>query len=157
MSTSILTEDEHGVLFFENLVSYLKSANIVPSGLKVKVQKYNEYKLPGMLKVTTRDYDQTIVVIDCDGECGTGNSRLYLDILAQINSGKVKGVKIDTEIEEWVCISKGLSFHHEKPSHVLKTQEGYRKRSLPRYGANLNIDVLLSKSVSFSELISLLR
>ncbi|MHB1709643.1 MAG: hypothetical protein ACYCT2_09240 [Thermoplasmataceae archaeon] len=150
MKIAILTEDRYGVQFFQNLVSFLKKSEMIRNHLAISPKRYNIYKLTNLLRTVNRDYDKTIVIVDCDGSCDTGNSKEISEIIKKESTENVIQVNLDFEIEEWICISEKIDYGKDKPSVVLWAQRKYEKYQLPKYANNLNIGELESKSVSFS-------
>ncbi|MHB8545077.1 MAG: hypothetical protein ACYC9S_13910 [Leptospirales bacterium] len=97
------------------------------------------------------------MIVDCDGSCNDGNPGDITDIINQ-NAGKnTIQVNLEFEIEEWICISEGISYKPNKPSMILKTQRNYEKFQLPKYANKLQIQVLKGKSSSFALFLESLR
>jgi hypothetical protein len=61
-------------------------------------------------------------------------------------------VLLDYEVEEWICISKGIRFS-DKPSEELRRRENYEKYKLPNYADELDIRKLREGSRSFREFV----
>lgn len=157
MNIAILTEDTYGVNFFQNLIARLKKLETIRNEVGIKIKRYNIYKLTNLLRVVNQVYDKTVVIVDCDGSCSTGNSKEINDLINKEGTTDTVVVNLEFEIEEWICVSEGINYGLEKPSIVLKSQRKYAKFQLPSYADKLKVEELLDKSESFSHFISALN
>ncbi len=159
LEISILIEDTYGPKLIENLIKKLKSAGVINSQIKLKPFKFTISKLKSLIRARRNKKNKIIVIVDCDGDCGKNNASLIMDIChAEMLEDKCI-VKLTYEIEEWICIVKGLSYNREKPSEMLRRKMGYEKYTLPKFADTIvsNIDALKKKSSSFRDFIECLK
>ncbi len=79
--------------------------------------------------------------------------------LSDEDRAKITVIATEPCIEEWICISLGLSFDkagkdlEKKPDRVLKDKMDYKKSNLPKYVSQLDFKKLMNESESFRKLI----
>ena len=158
MNVQVLSEDTYGKQFISNLVSVLKSASVIDNGIKISTLKYNLYKLRSIITASIRSFNKVIVLIDCDGDCQSGNSALAIREIEKFNYNNIIQIRLSWEIEDWLCISEGISINSERSSIALrKKYNGYRKFQLPKYAQKLDVEKLSKESESFSKFLNELR
>ncbi|RLE96561.1 MAG: hypothetical protein DRJ63_10395 [Thermoprotei archaeon] len=159
----ILTEDTYGKVFFEKIVRKLKERGVLFRGRGIDVKSVSakpcDAKLSRVLEQLSvpapykHNYFRIVVVMDGDGRPREVCEKIRFHVPYSC-SGIVKIVVVDYELEEWICLCLGIRYSG-KPSvelsRYLEAKRGirYRKRYLPRFADELDIDVLLKKSESF--------
>ncbi|MFA4957875.1 MAG: hypothetical protein WC556_12970 [Candidatus Methanoperedens sp.] len=153
MNIKIISEDDYGGAFLKNVIVQLKSKKMV-GNIVVKATKpmrpLCNFQLDRILKSFDTSCDKIIIILDSDGPHNY-KSR-YANVKRHVPDGMKTPVEIiltDYEIEEWICISKGLKWKHHKPSDELKLKFGYIKSSLPKYADELDFDKLGKNCESF--------
>ncbi len=162
MKLKLIVEDSWGVPFFPIVIERLKVANLVNKNLIIQKPKHAPAdcngKLDEILKMVDNNCDRIIVFLDADGPQNYRNR--YERAQSHIPNHMTERVKIiltEYEIEEWICISKGLKWKHDKPSEVLKTKYHYEKWKLPKYAAELDFDKLQKNCKSFKDFLKALK
>ncbi len=104
-------------------------------------------------------------MVDADGPANRVEvfKRVDVHIAKEIKS-KVEVIILDYELEEWICYSFGIQFGADKPSKALNerckekkgSKRGYKKRQLPKFVKNLDINALRRNCRSFEDFVSIL-
>jgi hypothetical protein len=153
-------EDTSGKDFFKGLIKRLKDEKWIRRDLSFsyrRLQCFCNPKISRIMRAAQIKYDPTRFIITCDGDGRALQKERQMEkhVDSQLKS-KTVVIVIDTEIEEWICISKGYSFSG-KPSKFLERKIGYKKRNLPKYFRYLDIDCLFAECNSFRLLVESLR
>ena len=162
MKIKLIVEDSWGVPFFPIVIERLKTANLVNKNLIIQKPKHLPAdcngKLDEILKMVDKTCDLIIIVLDADGpqNYSTRHERAQSHIPNHMTK-RVKIILAEYEIEEWICISKDITWKHSKPSDVLKTKHSYEKWKLPKYADELDFDVLSNKCKSFKAFLAALN
>lgn len=159
MNIKIISEDDYGGAFLKNVIAQLKTkkliGNVTVKGSKPMLPLCNS-KLDRILKSFDTSCDKIIIMLDSDGPENIENRRANIERHVPKMKTPVKIILADYEIEEWICISKNLTWKHSKPSEVLKNKFRYTKSSLPRYASELDFDELQKKCKSFNDFLNAL-
>lgn len=137
-----MIEDSYGPIFIQNLVTTLKTQSYISNNLEIKSVRYTLYKLKTILHASIENYDRIIILIDCDGDCNSGNSFFVIKEIHKFHSPKIIQICFDSEIEDWLCVSLNLQNNNMKSSLALKIHYNYEKYMLPKYVNKLNFDTL---------------
>lgn len=160
MNIKIISEDDYGGEFLKNVIVRLKDeklvGNITIKGSKPMLPLCNS-KLDRILKAFDNTCDKILVILDSDEPQNSELRRANVERHVPEMKTPVEIILADYEIEEWICISKGLKWGHSKPSDELKNQFGYKKSSLPKYANELDFDILIKKSKSFIAFLNALQ
>ena len=162
MKIKLIVEDSWGVLFFPIVIERLKRADLVNRNIIIQKPKHVPAdcngKLDEILKMVDNTCDRIIIVLDADGpqNYSTRYERAQTHIPNHMTE-RVKIILAEYEIEEWICISRGIKWKHSKPSEELKIKFGYIKSSLPKYAAELDFDTLRKNCKSFKDFLDALN
>lgn len=157
----ILCTDTHGKLFFTNLINKLKNDGIIPNH-RICIERFNgpcSQKLERQLKVYAhlRKIDFAVIVVDADGKPQKEIEKM-IEIHIPTELKTLTGIVVlKYEIEDWLCISRGISIENAKPSIILKQREGYEKYRLCDYVSKLKIKKLIEECESFCKFIEFLK
>ncbi|MCZ7402953.1 MAG: hypothetical protein O8C61_12090 [Candidatus Methanoperedens sp.] len=161
MKITLIVEDSWGVPFFPIVIERLKAVNLVNKNLIISKPKHLPAdcngKLDEILKMVDNKFDRIIIILDADGP--QNYKTRYERAQSHIPNNMATPVKIilaEYEIEEWICISKGLKWKHQKPSDELKTKYSYEKWKLPQFAAELDFDKLGKNCKSFKDFLDAL-
>ena len=163
MKIAIYTEDKYGIKFLKKVVNRLISEGYIYE--KIEYQKLYEpahiRKCHNVKKVKAviREVDRVLIVIDKENSDSYDENKeiwRHLKDLKDEDRAKITVIATEPCIEEWICISLGLSFDktgrnlERKPDRVLKDELNYKKSRLHEYTSQLDFKKLKTESNSFS-------
>jgi len=164
MKIAIFTEDRYGIGFLKKVVNKLISEGYLNRRIEFAkphtpslIKKCHNVR---KVKTVVREVDKVLIVIDKEKvDEYDENREIWKHLKGLSKADKAKIVVIATEpcIEEWICVSLGLSFDktgndkERKPDRVLKREKKYKKEDLPNYALQLNFEKLLKESDSFKK------
>lgn len=153
-------EDTFGNDFFKELIKRLKNERRIDRNISFgfkHLQCFCNPKIDRILKADDIKYNPNQIIITCDGDDQVLEKKVEMEghVSTRLQN-KTALIIIETEIEEWICLSKGFNFQG-KPSRYLEYNHGYKKRNLNKYVSDLNIDRLIQESGSFSELMNIIQ
>ena len=157
----IICTDTYGKVFFKKLTNRLKNEKLIPNH-RIYVERFNGPCSPKLERQLTiyaclREIDFVIIVADADGKPPTKIKKMIeVHIPAELKPST--GIVIlEYEIEDWICISKGIRISDTKPSLILKQKEDYEKYKLCNYVSELKIGKLVSRCKSFYNFLKFLQ
>lgn len=157
----ILSADTYGKAFFKDLTSRLKNEGLIPSYHVSATRFYGpcNSKVDRQLTVfaVLKGFDFFIIIADADGKPQKEVQRTIESHVSKKLKASTRTVVLEYEIEDWLCISKGLCFKNNKPSVVLNQREGYEKYRLCDYVNQLDFRRLSQECGSFCEFIKCLK
>ncbi len=154
MNILILGDDSYGKGFYPKLIE-----RIFGRSYSTLFKRAIGPKVSRIIKANfiSSNPDKIIRIKDGEGnridEVVRNIEEMELRNLDRTLKDKVKIVILDCEVEEWICISKGIKFNC-KPSRELRMREKYEKHMLPKYVDKLDIDKLKVKSRSFRDFLN---
>jgi len=172
MKIAIFTEDEYGIDFLRSIIKRLREEGYVKSHIE-SVKTYTpsqirkcHRKFGKKVKSVVRDADRIIIVIDKENDIKYDEENQiwrHLKDLKETDKKKIVVIATEPCIEEWICISLGLSFDKsgikidQKPDRVLERERKYKKKNLPKFALELNFEKLIKESKSFLKFLEALR
>ena len=152
---AILCADTYGKEFFRLLLLRLKDDRLLPNFSFALDRFYGpcNTKLERQMRVFAyvRQINAFLVFVDADGK---PQEKIRKDVACHVEPQLIASTRIIIfryEIEDWICISKGIRIKDEKPSIILSRKEKYEKYKLPEYAAQLDIRKLTNECESFRE------
>ncbi len=161
MKVAIFTEDRYGLGFIKAVVNRLiaekriQKVEFVRTYTPSLIKKCHNVR---KVKSVVREVDKVLIIIDKENIYNYDEDKdiwRHLSGLKSEDKGKIVVIATEPEIEEWICISCGITFDKtgynvkDKPSEVLKRKLCYKKEKLKDFADKLNFEKLLNKSKSF--------
>ncbi len=159
---AVFTEDTYGVGFVRRLSE--KLGLCCHKRLYKRLAGVCNSKSIRQLKTAALDYEKVIVLVDGHWRASDVKKAMdkHLGKLEPELRSRIHLIIIESEIEEWICESLGLSYRGLKPSHVLSDylchERGYKyeKSMLPEFADIIDPGKLMNNR-SFKSFIRALK
>ena len=165
MKVAIFTEDKYAPPFLKELIHKLEKEGFIN---KIEfVRKYTPsliekcHNVGSKVRAIVREVNRVIIVIDKENPNYDEDKEIWrhLKNLKSKDKRKIVVISTEPEIEEWICVSKGMGFDstginkNKKPSRILKEKINYKKSDLPKFAEDIDVKKLLKCSESFKKFV----
>jgi uncharacterized Fe-S cluster protein YjdI len=153
--------DTYGRPFLEKLTNRLKNEGYI-SNYHISITKFVgpcNQKLDRQMNALyfQKSFNAFLIVADADGNPPEPIRDTICCHFSESINWQVEVIIFKYEIEDWICISKGICIKGNKSAEALMEHEPYQKFRLPDYADILDIEKLLNECESFKKFIAFLK